>query len=186
MSIAEIAGRAGGGGNEFASACDMRFGLRGKAIFNQMEVPLGILPGGTGTVTLPRHVGRNRALEMILGGVDVDAETAEAWGYLNRCFDTAAELRAYVDWLAARIASFPQLAVGHAKQVRAKADGERRACDASALQRSFLARREPVSSRHVMQPRPLRTNSKACVIRLSEVEMLILGCRSCRRAPCSR
>ena len=48
VSIAEIAGRAGGGGNEFCSGCDMRFGLAGKTKFNQMEVPLGILPGETG------------------------------------------------------------------------------------------------------------------------------------------
>ena len=80
VSIAEIAGRAGGGGNEFCSGCDMRFGLAGKTKFNQMEVPLGILPGGNGTVNLPKLIGRNRALEMILGGVDIDAETAERWG----------------------------------------------------------------------------------------------------------
>ncbi len=86
MSIAEIAGRAGGGGNEFCSGCDMGFGLVGKTKFNQMEVPLGILPGGNGTVNLPKLIGRNRALEMILGGVDIDAETAERWGYLNRVF----------------------------------------------------------------------------------------------------
>ena len=52
VSIVEMAGRAGGGGNELAAACDMRFGLIGKTKINQMEVPLGILPGGNGTVNL--------------------------------------------------------------------------------------------------------------------------------------
>lgn len=116
VSIAEIAGRAGGGGNEFCSGCDMRFGLAGKTKFNQMEVPLGILPGGNGTVNLPRLVGRNRALEMILGGVDIDAETAERWGYLNRVFPSREALSAHVDALAHRIASFPTVAVAAAKQ----------------------------------------------------------------------
>ena len=56
-TIAEIGGRVGGGGNELAMSCDMRFGAIGKTIINQMEVPLGILPGGTGTQRLPRLVG---------------------------------------------------------------------------------------------------------------------------------
>ena len=48
-------------------------------MINQMEVPIGILPGGGGTQRLPRLVGRGRALEIILGGEDLDAETAERW-----------------------------------------------------------------------------------------------------------
>ncbi len=116
VSIAEIAGRAGGGGNELCSGCDMRFGLAGKTTFNQMEVPLGILPGGNGTVNFPKLVGRGRALEMILGGVDIDAETAEQWGYLNRVFPSREALTEHVDALAARIASFPTVAVAAAKQ----------------------------------------------------------------------
>ena len=116
VSIAEIAGRAGGGGNEFCSGCDMRFGLVGKTKFNQIEVPLGILPGGNGTVNLPKLIGRNRVLEMILGGVDIDAETAEHWGYLNRVFPSKEALSAHVDALAHRIASFPTVAVTTAKQ----------------------------------------------------------------------
>nr|MCS5582447.1 enoyl-CoA hydratase/isomerase family protein [Pseudomonadales bacterium] len=66
-TIVKMAGRAGGGGNEFASSCDMRFGLKGKTVINQMEVALGILPGGTGTQRLPRLVGRGRAMEICLG-----------------------------------------------------------------------------------------------------------------------
>ena len=86
VTIAQIEGRVGGGGSELVSSFDMRFGVRGKTKINQMEVPLGILPGGTGTQRLPRLVGRGRAMEIILGGEDLDAETAERWGYLNRIF----------------------------------------------------------------------------------------------------
>ena len=115
-TIVKMAGRAGGGGNEFASSCDMRFGLRGKTIINQMEVALGILPGGTGTQRLPRLVGRGRAMEICLGSDDIDAETAEAWGYLNRIFDTRGELDRFVDDLSGRIALWPIEAIALCKQ----------------------------------------------------------------------
>jgi enoyl-CoA hydratase/carnithine racemase len=121
VTIAQIEGRAGGGGNELASGFDMRFGVRGKTMFNQMEVPLGILPGGTGTQRLPRIIGRNRAMEMILGGEDIDAETAERWGYLNRIF-SAEEITPFVCRLAKRIASFPVEAVRLAKEAINAAD----------------------------------------------------------------
>ena len=61
--IAEIAGRVGGGGSELCMNFDMRFGVYDKTKICQMEVPLGIIPGGSGTVTLPRLVGVRRALK---------------------------------------------------------------------------------------------------------------------------
>ncbi|MEE4360221.1 MAG: enoyl-CoA hydratase/isomerase family protein [Pseudomonadales bacterium] len=114
VTICQIEGRVGGGGSELALSCDLRFGVRGKTRICQMEVPLGILPGGTGTQRLPRLVGRGRALEIILGGDDLDAKTAEAWGYLNRALK-ADEIGPFVDALARRIASFPPEAVALAK-----------------------------------------------------------------------
>jgi enoyl-CoA hydratase/carnithine racemase len=114
-TIAKINGRVGGGGAELAASFDMRFGVLGRTVINQMEVPLGILPGGTGTQRLPWLVGRGRALEMILGGIDVDAETALQWGWLNRAFATTEELDAYVAFLANRMASFPSTALRLAK-----------------------------------------------------------------------
>jgi enoyl-CoA hydratase/carnithine racemase len=114
-TICKIAGRVGGGGAELSASCDMRFGLLGKTVVNQMEVPIGILPGGTGTQRLPRLLGRGRALEVILGGIDLDAATAERWGWLNRALETQADLDRYVDGLARRIASFPADAVSRAK-----------------------------------------------------------------------
>jgi enoyl-CoA hydratase/carnithine racemase len=122
-TIAKIAGRVGGGGNEFSSCCDMRFGLRGKTVINQMEVPMGILPGGCGTQQLPRLVGRGRAMEIILGADDLDAETAQHWGYLNRVFDTQAELETFVDQLSTRMAAWPREAVALAKQSILNAEG---------------------------------------------------------------
>ena len=115
VTIAQIEGRVGGGGAELSMNFDMRFGVIGKTIINQMEVPIGILPGGTGTQNLPRLVGRARAMEIILGGIDVDAETAERWGWLNRALPADA-IDAHVGALARRIASFPADAVRLAKQ----------------------------------------------------------------------
>lgn len=115
VTIAQIEGRVGGGGSELAASFDMRFGVRGKTIVNQMEVPLGILPGGTGTQRLPRLVGRGRAMEIVLGGDDLDAETAERWGYLNRIFEPDA-VGPFVSSLAQRIAGFPPEAVRLAKE----------------------------------------------------------------------
>jgi enoyl-CoA hydratase/carnithine racemase len=114
-TIVKMAGRAGGGGNEFAASCDMRFGVKGKTMINQMEVPLGILPGGSGTQRLPRLVGRGRAMEICLGGDDIDAQTCEAWGYLNRIFSSVEEMSDFVDALAARIASWPAEAIALCK-----------------------------------------------------------------------
>ena len=115
VTIARIEGRVGGGGSELSQAFDMRFGVRGRTVYNQMEVPIGILPGGGGTQRLPRLIGRGRALEVILGGGDVDAETADRWGLINRALE-ADEIGPFVDALARRIASFPRQALELAKR----------------------------------------------------------------------
>lgn len=114
-TIAVIEGRVRGGGSEFVSSFDMRFASRSRAVFGQPEVPLGILPGGGGTQRLPWLVGRARALEVILGGGDIDGATAEQWGWVNRALPDV-ELRPFVDALVARIASFPPHAIAAAKE----------------------------------------------------------------------
>ncbi len=112
-TICEIDGRVGGGGGELAASCDMRFGSE-RAILCQMEVPLGILPGGSGTQRLPALLGRGRAMEVVLGGDDIDAGTLDRWGWLNRVVP-GGELRSTVDAFAARLAGFPAEAVQRAK-----------------------------------------------------------------------
>ncbi|MBW2241130.1 MAG: enoyl-CoA hydratase/isomerase family protein [Deltaproteobacteria bacterium] len=122
-TVAEIGGRVGGGGSELAASFDMRFGALGRTVISQPEVAIGILPGGSGTQRLPRLLGRGRALEMILGCDDLDAETAERWGYLNRALPPN-ELRPFVNKLARRIASFPAEAIAAAKQSVLQVDGD--------------------------------------------------------------
>lgn len=115
VTIAQLEGRARGGGSEFALSLDLRFGAVGRAILGQPEVAVGILPGGSGTQRLPRLVGRARALEVVLGCEDFDAELAERYGYINRALP-ADQLGPFVDRLARRIAAFPAHAVRLAKR----------------------------------------------------------------------
>ena len=114
-TIAVIDGVCRGGGCEFVMAFDMRYASLGTTVLGHPEVSVGIIPGGGGTQRLPRMIGRGRALEVILGGKDVDAATAEAWGYIDRALP-AEKLRSFVDRLAARIASSPLPAIAAAKR----------------------------------------------------------------------
>ena len=53
---------------------------------------------------LPRLIGRGRALEVLLGGDDIDGALAERYGYVNRAVPDA-ELDGFVDGFARRVAS---------------------------------------------------------------------------------
>ncbi len=121
-TIAQIEERARGGGSEFVLSLDLRFGAIGRAILSQPEVSLGIIPGGSGTQRLARLVGRGRALEVVLGCEDFDAELAERYGYINRAIPADA-IGGFVDRLARRIASFPSAAVRLAKEAVDAAGG---------------------------------------------------------------
>jgi enoyl-CoA hydratase/carnithine racemase len=114
-TIAKIEGFARGGGHEFALACDMRFAARGKAKFMQMEVGMGILPCGGGASRMARQVGLGRALEIVLGARDFDADQAEAYGTVNRALD-ADEIGPFVEDLAKRIALWPSASINANKQ----------------------------------------------------------------------
>src|SRR6202049_5159913 len=114
VSIASIRGRATGVGSELALACDMRFASREKAILSHFEVGAGVVPGGGPMARLPRLMGRGRALEVLLGADDIPGDLAELYGYVNRSFPDA-ELDAFVDALATRIASFDKQAIAETK-----------------------------------------------------------------------
>jgi enoyl-CoA hydratase/carnithine racemase len=114
ITVATIRGRTRGGGNELALAFDLRYASREKAIFGQPEVGGGLLPGGGGTERLPRAIGRDRALEVILTSADYDAPTAERWGWVTRALPDA-ELDAFVDAIVARLASFDRTSLASAK-----------------------------------------------------------------------
>jgi enoyl-CoA hydratase/carnithine racemase len=115
VSIALIRGRASGVGSELALACDMRFASREKGILSQWEVGAGVVPGGGPMARLPRLMGRGRALEVLLGADDIPGDLAERYGYVNRSLPDA-DLDAFVDALATRIASFDKRAISETKR----------------------------------------------------------------------
>jgi enoyl-CoA hydratase len=82
-SIAAINGYAFGVGCEIALACTLRLASE-KARFAQMEINLGIIPGGGGTQRLPRLIGKARAAELILMGKIIDAGEARSIGLVNK------------------------------------------------------------------------------------------------------
>jgi enoyl-CoA hydratase/carnithine racemase len=137
VTIAKIRGRNRGGGSEAALAFDLRFASREKAVFGQPEVGAGMFPGGGALERLPLLVGRPRALEIILGSDDFDAETAALYGWINRALPDD-ELDDFVDALARRIASFDKAALAEAKRLVNRRTLPR-AEDLIETQESFLA-----------------------------------------------
>jgi enoyl-CoA hydratase/carnithine racemase len=115
-SIALIRGRATGNGSEITLACDMSFASREKAIISQWEVGVGMVAGGGPMARLPRLIGRNRALEVLLSSEDIKADEAEAYGYINRALPDV-ELDAFVEALATRIAKFDKWAIAQTKRL---------------------------------------------------------------------
>ena len=116
VSIALIRGRATGNGSELTLACDMSFASREKTRLSQWEVGVGMVAGGGPMARLPRLIGRNRALEVLMGSDDIGGELAQAYGYVNRSLADA-ELDGFVEALATRIASFDKWAISNTKRL---------------------------------------------------------------------
>ncbi len=156
--IAMVNGFCLGGGNELALACDLRI-CSENARFAQPEINLGIMCGGGGTQRLTRLIGEGRAMEMILTGDMIDAETALKFGLVNHVYP-AAELEAKTLELAAKIAEKAPIALQLSKEAvkfasRSNLDeGLRREVDLFAICFStedkqegvaaFLEKRKPV------------------------------------------
>src|ERR1700751_1433015 len=94
----------------------MGFGSRENALISHFEVGVGVVPGGGPMARLPRIMGRGRALEVLLGADDIPAADAERLGYVNRALPDA-ELDAFVDGLATRLASFDNWGLANTKRL---------------------------------------------------------------------
>jgi len=101
--VAAIRGFCLGGGLELAMCCDVRI-CADDATLGQPEIKLGLIPGGGGTQRLPRLVGQGRAMFLNMTGDFVDAETAYAWGLVERVVP-ASELEDVALAVAGRIAA---------------------------------------------------------------------------------
>jgi enoyl-CoA hydratase len=155
--IAMVNGYCLGGGCELALACDLRIASE-TASFGQPEINLGIIPGGGGTQRLTRLVGEGKAMELILTGDIIDAQTAFTLGLVNMVVP-AADLEAKTMEVANRISEKSPIALRMAKEAvklasRSNLDeGLRREVDLFALcfssedkdegVKAFLEKRKP-------------------------------------------
>lgn len=112
--IAALHGYVLGSGMEMALCCDLRIAAD-DALFGFPEVELGIIPAAGGTQTLPRVVGRGKALEMLLTGRHIDAVEALDTGLVNRVVPRSKLLPA-AEEMARKIGCHNQNAVRYAKQ----------------------------------------------------------------------
>ena len=156
--IAMVNGFCLGGGNELALACDIRIASE-NARFSQPEINLGIMCVGGGTQRLTHLIGEGRAMEMVLTGDMIDAETAHRFGLVNHVYP-GAELEAKTLELADKIAEKAPIALQLTKEAvkfasRSNLDeGLRREVDLFAICFStedkaegvaaFLEKRKPV------------------------------------------
>jgi E-phenylitaconyl-CoA hydratase len=95
--IAAIHGYCLGGGCELAMTCDIRIAAE-NAQFGQPEVNIGFMPGGGGTIRMPRFIPRAVAAEILLTGIRINAAEALRVGLVSRVvpreklMDTAREI----------------------------------------------------------------------------------------------
>ena len=83
-TVAAINGAALGGGLELALACDYRVAAEAPSVsIGQPEVNLGLVPAGGGTQRLPRLIGLERALDLILSGRRLNARRARRVGIVD-------------------------------------------------------------------------------------------------------
>jgi enoyl-CoA hydratase/carnithine racemase len=111
--IARVHGMATAAGCQLVAACDLVVAST-EARFATPGVKIGLFCT-TPMVEVTRSVGRKRALEMLLTGAPIDAETAAEWGLVNRVV-APDELEAATDELARQIASASSLTVGLGKR----------------------------------------------------------------------
>lgn len=119
--IAAVNGFALGGGLELALACHVRLASEG-AKFGLPEAKLGLIPGYGGTQRLPRLIGSGRAMQMILTGGMIDANTAASYGLVNAVYPNEVLMDVSRSMAKEMMANGP-LALAHAIDVVAKGDG---------------------------------------------------------------
>ena len=102
-AVAAINGTALGGGYEICLACHYRVALNNpKTQIGLVEVTIGLLPGAGGTQRLPRMIGIQAALPLLVEGKKLDVQEAKNMGLIDAITDTPAEMMQQArDWIAA-------------------------------------------------------------------------------------
>jgi enoyl-CoA hydratase len=117
--IAAVSGYALGGGNELAMLCDMIIASE-TARFGQPEINVGLIPGAGGTQRLTRSLGKQKAMELVMFGRQMDAWEAERRGLVNRVVPVELLLDEARRW-AAELAEKPPVSLRFAKEAVTKA-----------------------------------------------------------------
>jgi enoyl-CoA hydratase/carnithine racemase len=120
--IAAINGHCLGGGLEIALCCDFRFAAEGSYKIGLPEVTLGLLPGTGGTQRLPRLIGRQRALELMLRGTTLSPQDAKEAGIVDEVVP-AADLQRHAVEHALLYAKGPSYEVGQIKLAAVQGHG---------------------------------------------------------------
>ncbi len=145
--VAGINGLALGGGFEIALGCHYRVAASAVRQLGLPEVKIGIIPGAGGTQRLPRLMGVEPALDIIVSGAPIDAAKALSLGVVDKVVEG--------DVVAA--------AVAFADDLIARGEGPRRTCqrtiDAAALPADLFAKKRAALARHPSGPLAAR----ACV-----------------------
>ena len=122
--VAAINGHCLGGGLEMALCCDFRVAAEGSYRIGLPEVTLGLLPGTGGTQRLPRLIGRQKALDLMLRGTTLPPQEALAAGIVDEVVP-AAELVDKSLERARAYATGPTFAVGRIKKAAVQGYGMR-------------------------------------------------------------
>jgi enoyl-CoA hydratase len=112
--IAAVHGYVFGSGVEIALFCDIRI-ASDDAMFSLPEVSLGMIPAAGGTQTLPRLIGKGKALQLLLTGDRIDAQDAYRIGLVNMVVSRE-ELYSTADITARKILSCNPIAIRYAKE----------------------------------------------------------------------
>ena len=115
LTITSLRGRARGAGSEFILATDITFASRERTLLGQFEMSAMAPPGGGAPSRLARLIGRNRALEVLIGAEDFTGPQAELYGYVNRAIPDD-ELDEFVTAFANRVARFDRTSLIQLKQ----------------------------------------------------------------------
>ena len=112
--IAKVHGVAAAAGCQLVAQCDLAICTEGTK-FGTSGVNLGLFCS-TPMVAVTRNMPRKQAMEMLLTGDLIDADTAERWGLVNRVVPSD-QLDAAINGLASKIASKSQAAIGRGKKL---------------------------------------------------------------------
>ena len=102
-AVAAINGTALGGGYEICLACHYRVALNNpKTQIGLVEVTIGLLPGGGGTQRLPRMIGIQAALPLLVEGKKLGVQEAKNMGLIDAVADSPADVMQQAhDWIVA-------------------------------------------------------------------------------------